>query len=424
MVSGPLASLESFKSALAAEGVDANKIPINIAAHSRMLQPILGRFENFLRAEKLSPPQIPIVSNLTGTWLQAGEATDPLYWVRQLRSTVRFADGLATLAEDKSRVYIEAGPGRTLSSLAKAQGTIDSNAVINSLPHSDEHADDRLCFLAAIGRACAIGLDLPIDRTWGGAPRRRVRLPTYPFQHQRYFLDRLEAPSASTNAHAPVKRPDIATWGWRPAWKPAYADRIHDARSEAASFLIFLDDGGVGEEMVARLRADGHRVATVSLGDSFAMVADDAFVLCPEQGREGYDRLLRHLAANGGVPGHVLHLWLLTADTNFRPGSSFFHRNQERGFSSLFYLAQALANEIESPDLQITVLTNGMQRVGSEPLLHPEKATVLGPVKVAPRELPGVHVRAIDVPMSAARRPTAPTSCAAGRHLGLAAAPN
>ena len=407
VVSGPDGEIEAFRQALVADGIDAVRVPINVAAHSRMLEPILGRFEAFLRATPLSAPRIPIVSNLTGTWMTPAEATDPLYWVKHLRSTVRFADGLATLAADKTRLYIEAGPGRMLSSLVKAQGTIDANAVVNSLPHADEVVDDHLYFLAAFGRAWACGLPLPIEQLTAGANPRRVRLPTYAFQHQRYFIERVAPAAAEKDAEVPAKRPDMATWGWAPSWKPAYAAGTLGAEEEASSYLVFLDDTGVGDEMVLRLRAKGHRVTTVALGDAFAAKPDGSYVLCPELGREGYDALLTHLAANGGIPARFVHLWLLTADENFRPGSSFFHRNQERGFYSLFFLAQALGDADLAHDVQITLATNSAQRVGKEPLLYPDKATVLGPAQVLPREQANVHVRVVDLPFAADRSGTA-----------------
>jgi acyl transferase domain-containing protein len=398
VVSGPNAEIESFRQALVTDGVDAARVPINIAAHSRMLEPILARFEGFLRATPLAAPRIPIVSNLTGTWLKPDEATDPLYWVKHLRSTVRFAEGMATLAADRARVYIEAGPGRTLSSLAKAQGCIEANAVINTLPHADEQANDSLYFLTAVGRAWAVGLELPIGRLWAAAKAGRVRLPAYPFQHQRYFLDRVVSTQSMQGNEAPAKRPDMATWGWRPAWKPAYAETSPHGDRTPGAFLVFLDDGGPGAGIVARLRAAGHRVCTVAIGDTFAALSPEHVTLCPEHGRDGYDALVRHFAAHGGMPGNILHLWLLTSDERFRPGSSFFHRNQERGFYSLFFLAQSLGELDPPPDLQITFLTNGMQRVGDEALPYPDKATVLGPAQVLPREMPNVHVRVVDVP--------------------------
>ena len=112
-----------------------------------MLEPILGRFEAYLKAAFLSKPKIPIVSNLTGTWLTDAQARDPAYWRAHLRSKVKFAAGdESLLAEDPTRIYIEVGPGRSMASLVKAQGSINPNQVINSLPHAEEAGDDRLHF--------------------------------------------------------------------------------------------------------------------------------------------------------------------------------------------------------------------------------------------------------------------------------------
>jgi acyl transferase domain-containing protein len=196
VVSGTTAALAAFKAKLAENDLDCQMVPIDIAAHSRMLEPILGRFEAFLRSIKLHPPQIPIISNRTGAWLTREEATDPAYWVRHLRNTVQFARGLQTLAEDPARVFIEVGPGRALSSLAKVQGSIDANRIFNSLPHPDEATDADLHILAAYGRAWATGLSVDIKSLWDGGRTLRVPLPTYPFVRQRYFLDRV-APAAA-----------------------------------------------------------------------------------------------------------------------------------------------------------------------------------------------------------------------------------
>ncbi|AHB47828.1 polyketide synthase [Hyphomicrobium nitrativorans NL23] len=399
VVSGANSALEAFREALAADDIDASRIPIDIAAHSRMLAPILERFEAFLKATPLSTPRIPIVSNLTGTWLTADEAQDATYWTRHLRSTVRFGDGLGLLAQTQSRVFIEVGPGRVLGSLAKAQG-IPANQVINSLPHADETLDDRLFFLTAVGRAWAVGLDVPLDRLTIDTAPRRVNLPPYAFQHETYFLERIAPSSAAESEASPVKLPDMANWGWEPVWKQASPDVRIDAADTPASWLIFLDGSPLGDTLAHRLRELGHEVATVSLGDTFGVVAPGNYVLCPEHGREGYDALLNHLAAERGLPQRIVHLWLLTHDESFRPGSSFFHRNIERGFLSLLWLGQALSEIGATEPLQITAVTNGMQRVGNEAVRYPEKATLLGPAQVLPREMPNVSVRVVDLPLS------------------------
>lgn len=403
VASGPKAAIDAFRDALAAEGIEAQPVAINIAAHSRMLEPILGRFEAFLRSVDLRSPRIPVVSNRSGTWLQDAEAKDPLYWVRHLRETIQFAAGIATLAEDRSRVYIEVGPGKVLTSLVKAHGAVDANQVINSLRHPDEAVDDTLFFLTALGRAYATGVALDLRSLWDGKQRRRLPLPTYAFQRQKYFLERIAAAPAGPADGVPTKIGDIAGWGYRPAWKQTLADVAPDADQAPASWLVFMDDAGVGRRLVARLRAAGHAVTTVSPADSYAKRSEREYVLSPEHGREGYDALVRDLMASGGVPGRIVHLWLITADEHFRPGSSFFHRNQECGFYSLFFLAQALGDESAPRPIHVTVAANGMQRVTRESLPYPEKATVLGPAKVMPKELQGVTVRVIDLELPKAR---------------------
>ncbi len=404
VVSGPAERLAGFGRELGEAGIDVQVVPIDIAAHSRMLEPILARFEAFLRTLRLDAPRIPIVSNLTGTWLTDEQARDPMYWVRHLRSTVRFSAGLNTLAAEAGRVFIEVGPGRTMGSLAKVQGFIEPNQVINSLPHPEEPVADDIYLPGAFGRAWATGLPIDLGKLWSPQAHRRVPLPTYPFQRQRYFLDRIEAAPAEQLDAPLVKLPDIADWGYRPAWRQRSADVVADAERDIASWLLFVDEAGVGDAMAARLRAHGHRVAVVRCGDAYRRVERGSFVLCPEHGRTGFDSLLADLAADGDLPSRIVHLWLLTGEETFRAGSSFFHRNIERGFYALFFLGKALSSIDGIGSLQITAICNGFQRVDKEALPYPEKATLLGPALVLPKEMPGFQARVVDVVFAAPDR--------------------
>jgi acyl transferase domain-containing protein/thioesterase domain-containing protein/acyl carrier protein len=407
VVSGTNEELEKFRSVLIAEDIEANRIPIDIAAHSRQLEPILSRFEAFLRSISLDAPQIPIVSNLTGAFLTDEQAVDPLYWTTHLRSTVRFSDCVLTAAKDGHHFYIEVGPGRALASLAKMQEAIAASHVANSLPHPDETTDDQLHFLSTVGRCWAAGLEVDIERQWSNSAPQRIPLPTYPFQHQRYFLNVVANAQADRDSETFGKIAEIVDWGWRPVWRQSLPDMRLGADEQPSSWLLFLDDTGAGEKIAARLRKCGHKVVTVTPSDAFAKIGDDAYTLCDEDGRPAYESLVQDLSANGGIPEKILHLGLLTGAHRYRPGSSFFHQNQERGFFSLFYLGQALAEAAAAHDIQITVVTNGMQRVGKEALPYPEKATVLGPALVIPKEMPSISVRVVDLPAPEDAKPAA-----------------
>jgi acyl transferase domain-containing protein/thioesterase domain-containing protein/acyl carrier protein len=401
VVSGPDAELAALAARLAAEGVETQRIAIDIAAHSRMLEPILAEFGAHLRGLALKPPQIPVISNRTGQPLTAAQATDPGYWVAHLRGTVGFRDCMATLAAQPGRVFMEMGPGRALSSLAQANG-VAAGQVVPALRHPDQRMADDAWHVATIARLWACGVAVDWAPLRGEGPRQRVPLPGYAFQRKPYFIAPA-APRLVEGEALPARAEDIGAWGWGAHWRPAPAafDIAELEEAPREGWLVFLDEAGVGRAAVARLRAAGHRVTTVRAGDAFAREGEGGYVLAPERGREGYDALLRDLMARGEAPRRLLHLWLVTDRPRFRPGSSFLHRNLEQGFYSLLFLAQALAEENLPRPLRLTVATTGAAQVRGEPLPHPEKAMVAGPARVIPRELPGVEVATLDLDLAA-----------------------
>ncbi|WP_349367871.1 SDR family NAD(P)-dependent oxidoreductase [Salinarimonas sp.] len=409
VASGPQPALDALEAELRARDVEAQRIPIDIAAHSRMLEPVLERFRAHLRGMRLSPPRVPVISNRTGAPLTDEQATDPDYWVGHLRNTVRFADGIATLSRGARRVYLEVGPGRALCSLAQANGVAGQQA-LSSLRHPDDPTADDAHFLGVVARLAACGVRVDWDQIWGGARRDRVVLPTYAFQGERYFIERA-APRAEAQDAPLTRKERIEDWGWRPVWRPRLAPCPVDVETglgEAPreTWLVFADEAGLASRAVARLRQAGHRVVEVRAGDAFARIGEDAYRVSPEHGREGYDALVRDLAEREAAPTRIAHFWLVTRGETFRPGSSFLHRNQEQGFYSLLFLAQALAAADGLSPCHIAVFTSGATQVRAEPLPYPEKATVMGPARVIPREMPGVGCSVLDVelPDAPARR--------------------
>jgi phthiocerol/phenolphthiocerol synthesis type-I polyketide synthase E len=186
-VSGPNAALEAFQHTLAERGVQAQRIHIDIAAHSAMIDPILGEFGAFLRRLELKAPSVPFVSNVTGTWIQEREARDPDYWVAQLRGTVRFEQGLRTLLADPHRVLLEVGPGRTLGSLARQQQQ-GTQRVFYSLRHPQDEQSDTAFLLHSLGQLHACGVKVDWRGFAAHEQRRRVPLPGYAFDRQRYWV--------------------------------------------------------------------------------------------------------------------------------------------------------------------------------------------------------------------------------------------
>lgn len=398
VVSGPDAELAELARRLAAEEIETQRIAIDIAAHSRMLEPILGRFGDYLRSIRLNPPELPVISNRSGLPLTAEEATSPEYWVRHLRNTVLFRQGMAHLTATPGRVYMEMGPGRALSSLAQANG-VAAGQVIPALRHPEQKMADDAWHIASIARLWACGVAVDWEPVWGGARRLKVPLPGYAFQRKPYFIEPAQPQAVEAEA-LPMKIADLAQWGWQPVWRPRAVEEAEDAAPHG--WLVFMDEAGLAAQVVAQLRAAGHGVVTVRAGDAFARDGAGGYILNPERGREGYDQLLRDLVASGHAPDRIAHFWLVTDRESHRPGSSFFHRNIEQGFYSLMFLGQAMAEENLPRPIHLSVVTTGAARVRDEGLPYPEKAAVAGPAKVIPRELPGVSCAMLDVALPVA----------------------
>ena len=214
-----------------------------------MLEPILKRYGDFLAGLELQPAQMPVISNRSGQPLTPSEATDPAYWVGQLRNTVRFGACMETLSQTRARVFLEVGPGRALSALAQMAEGVAAGQVISTLRHPEHDMADDAYFVGSIGRLWACGVTADWSQIWGEARRNRVRLPTYAFQRSRYFIEPGSQVARTTAVPALVRREEMVDWGAVPFWKPRYADVDLDVTTDLGqvplTWLVFADTAGL-----------------------------------------------------------------------------------------------------------------------------------------------------------------------------------
>ncbi len=406
LVSGENESLDRLEKQLAEQEVECRRLHIATASHCRLLDPLLDEFRAGLETIKFHDPQIPYISNVTGTWVRTEDLRDPGYWVRHLRHCVRFASGIGELLSQPNRALVEVGPGRALTSLARQQ-TQKPACAVTTLRHPEEQANDAQYLQSCLGELWTAGVAVDWSQFRGTSRRLRVPLPTYPFEHQPYWLEPSESTTAAPELVPLERTADVDDWlyeaGWEEAPVSAAADTA-DNDNESAATLVFLDDEGVGARLVKCLRQQGVNVVTVREGDAFHEFTEHEYALAAEEGYSGYQRLFSRLEECGCLPNRIIHLWLLTEGRKFRAGSSFFHRNQERGLYSLVFLVQAIG-ELEINDaIQVDVVSTGIQSVKDEPTEDPEKATVLGPIRVIPTEFPNITTRSIDVDLPNSNR--------------------
>lgn len=192
VVSGPTDAVEALEARLTHQGNACRRLPSSHAFHSAMMDPILAEFTQLVASVPRSAPQIPFVSNVSGTWITDAEATDPHYWAAHLRGTVQFTDGLGTLLDDPNRLLLEAGPNVTLSPFARQHpAKSQTHDVLASLDPGKQKLPEHAAFLQCAGRLWLSGVSL--HWTSGG---RRVSLPTYPFERTRHWVEPVR-PAAS-----------------------------------------------------------------------------------------------------------------------------------------------------------------------------------------------------------------------------------
>ncbi|HEX5734190.1 MAG TPA: type I polyketide synthase [Blastocatellia bacterium] len=203
VISGPIAAIDELKRQLAQEGLGCWPLETSHAFHSHMMDPVVEPFTAYLKQVKFSAPKIPYVSNLTGTWIKEDEAASPKYWAAHLRHTVRFAEGLAELLKDPDWVLLEVGPGHSLSRLANQCAERDPSQVIgHSLRHPKQRVPDVALLLETLGKLWLAGVAIDWSGFYSNERRRRVRLPAYPFERQRHWIDPPRAEERKATAAA------------------------------------------------------------------------------------------------------------------------------------------------------------------------------------------------------------------------------
>ncbi|MGQ0678277.1 MAG: type I polyketide synthase [Actinomycetota bacterium] len=396
VLSGPAAGIASVRRRLEADGLASIVLHASHAFHSALMDPILTEFEQYLTGIKLNAPSVRYISNLTGTWIEGQEPLDPGYWVAHLRQTVRFADGL-DVAMSENQAMLEVGPGHTLSNLAAAHPHRGPDRVVAAtLPAPRSEQQDLQSMLSAVGHLWSSGVDIDWDRLHEPYRRRRVPLPTYPFERKRYWPD--SAGQVALSAGVPrslKKRPDTRQWLYAPGWKSS--PRALSGRSGPAlgggSYLVMLDELGAGALIVQRLRASGRGVTAVAPGSRFDRPETNEFVVDP--GSVGdIERVFAALEESGDFPDTIVHLWSL-GETQIAADPQSFAKAQQRGLFSLFKLAKAFSHT--GKPVRLFVGSNGGQHVLPDDVLCASKSTLVAGCRVIPQELHNVRTSYVDL---------------------------
>jgi acyl transferase domain-containing protein len=401
VVSGRDEAVGRLEARLAAREVKCRRLQTSHAFHSAMVEPVLGKFVEEVGKIKLAAPTLPYVSNVTGTWITVEEATDAGYWARHLRQTVRFSDGIRQLQQDSDAAWLEVGPGQTLSTLARQQvGRERERVVVSSLARAPEGESDVATVLKALGRLWLAGVEIDWAGFDGDERRRRLVLPTYPFERKRYWVEARKGDEPGGRETSLSPRADPSEWLYVPLWKqtttPPHGG--HDERAAAADacWVVFTDDCGVGASIVERLKHNAEHVFAVEAGDRFDKSDGRAYRI--NAGRSvDYEMLFDEVLSESQRPLKIVYLWGVTTQGARQKQRQLSCEHTDSAVDGLLRVARALASRQVVAPVHIEVVSNGTQQLTDGDELCPEKAAVLGAVEVIPKEYPNVACRSFDL---------------------------
>jgi acyl transferase domain-containing protein/thioesterase domain-containing protein/acyl carrier protein len=367
VVSGTGDAIDALVARLAARDVSSTRIPLNAAAHSHLLDPVLDEFEAAVRSVALSAPTRRYVSNLTGTWIVAAQATDPRYWVDHLRGTVRFEAGLRGALDEGPAITFELGPGQTLTSYARRQDPRPV-AAVSALRHANDTIDDTSFALLSAGRLWAAGASVEIERFLGPGARNRLRLPTYPFERERYWIEpgqpvSHEAAAAAIETSAPVmtRIASMTDWTSLPSWSDSPLPANAEVRFRGPWEIV----------------ADANDDLADAIARAFRNVGDRAHVVATPRNTTS------QLIVLGAAP---------LTDSSV---SVAVDRGIEHWLHSLVPVVRALGDQAD--ECRMVFVTRDASDSAGIAAANPADALALGLAGVTPKEYPNVSTVVVDV---------------------------
>ncbi|MGW8193703.1 MAG: SDR family NAD(P)-dependent oxidoreductase [Desulforhopalus sp.] len=396
VLSGTVVAVQKAEEDLEKQGVACQRVNVKQAFHSAMMDSAAEKLVKEAEKVSLRKPQIPLLSNLTGTWMTERDACNPGYWGRHMRGTVRFADNVKALLKEKTAVMLEVGSHKLLTKLMKnlAKGIVaeDSPMILSTMRHpKDAATSDTQAFGQALGNLWAAGL--PVDlKSYRSAESkgRKIAVPGISFDRYRCWQDGDTRWNSTKNRKGKIK--DLADRGYIPSWTRNMLETDLQDTHEEQAWLIFSDPDreelSVPVAEILKSRGDTVRIVVPSRTEQPGRKSA-AHMVNPSI-EEHFSALLADLEQENVYPGKILYFWSITAE-----GVS---EQDELGdvYYTFLNLAKSLAGYTGTAPLSLWVFTDRTFQIDSEPV-RPVKSTLLGPTVVLPQENPLLTCHVVDI---------------------------
>ncbi|WP_046006382.1 type I polyketide synthase [Pseudoalteromonas rubra] len=394
VLSGTVESVEQWRALLKESGIRTKLLNTKGAYHSALMEPILEEFRAVIESVQINQPTIPIVSNVTGQYLN-DEVLTATYWVEHIKETVWFADGIERIANtswlNDKKLFIEIGPSSGLASFVRDNSSLHSPDTLQTMTKSQSA-------YSLIQTVTAKSWELGARIDWHNMQRpRKMRtkaLPCYPFQRSTHWVDKITHDHVSDRKVTGLTSNDVSDYLYEPVWMAKFIDEeCSESRLNPKSAVIFVDKHGLYKGVVEKLKSNSCRVYTVSLLEGGG--EDDCVDYFIEKNEfASYSKVLGDIKKKEPGLDLIIHAFNVQADSDFdiHNQDDYF----ELGAYSLLYLAQGLHEHFsDQENCVLKVLGTNTLNVGQS--VNPFKQALTASVRVIENELPFISSQLIDV---------------------------
>lgn len=396
VVAGSVDLIDEFKNRLTKARIGFVSLNTSYAFHSRFMTDAAAEFSEIMSGFQLSPPLVPILSTVSGTWMTEAQATSFDYWADHIRKPVNYEDCLRELMRCAPAALLDIGTNASMR-LVQHNPAASNAVIISSLCGGREAGDEEESLALAIGKLWEIGANFDWQCYRADAHVGRVKLPGYPFKYEQHWIERPTGLLASggigvrqSNTPSSQEKPKLYTVGYRrlQTGKPK-----SEIAQPSGTWLIFEDRVGLAQILEANLLSEGKNVFIVSRGGKFESIGCNRYTVNPER-ESDYIELMSAVNAEDGLILNVLYLWPL----NLPMSEDHTHELYlQINFYALLWIAKSI--EATNPTLRsrITVVTSGLHQIDERDSIVPESAYIVGPRNVIPQESRMTEIRSIDI---------------------------
>ena len=393
IISGKNFAVKKFEDQMKDEKIHTSRINSTYAMNSCLMDDILDEFERKISKLRLDSPKIPYISNVSGSFVN-DEKLDSRYWVQHIRKTLKVSSSFETLVSSENNMIIEIGNGTKLNSiLSSGLGDEDNIFKTSLLPNKEDNANVIEYLTDKIGELWLNGVKFNWEEIYSSEKRKRVALPTYPFEKERYWFGE-EPLDKTTDLNVNCCSNNIDDWLYVREWsRNTMVNNIEHNKSDDSTILIFLDQFNNGLKIANILKRDNRKVLFVKTGERFKKTKEYYEINLTSY--NDYQLLASDLKEENCLPDRIIHLLSLTTCSEL--GRKQLETCQYSGYYSLLCFVRGIQNFLNKDKVQIDVISNGLFSVLGNEVLYPEKSTILAPIMVIPQEFGVFQAKCIDV---------------------------